>query len=81
MGVTEFGIGSWLRPSRLRVRVPPSTPLSGLSSAGRERLSYKQEVAGSSPAARTNKKYYLGVAQLVERVVWDHEAVSSSLTT
>ena len=38
----------------------------------------KHVVAGSIPAGST---IYRGVAQLVGRMVWDHEAVGSSPTT
>ena len=32
-------------------------------------------------AARKDEQHYLGVAQLAARVIWVHQAVSSSLTT
>ena len=43
-----------------------------------EYLLCKQKVVGSIPTSSTK---FLGMAQLVARVIWDHEAVSSSLTT
>lgn len=45
----------------------------------------KSDVAGSSPVSHSNEYRkvlkFLGVAQLAERVIWDHEAASSRLAT
>ena len=43
-----------------------------------EQRAFNPWVGGSNPLWRTN---YPGVAQMVERVVWDHEAGSSNLPT